>query len=72
MNEFNDILIKWKSSQQEFGEGDKLKLFLGVLQRFNENECINNQKVYLDYFKHRWNSYKNLAFQSHEDSEMLQ
>jgi hypothetical protein len=62
MNEFNDILVKLKASQQDFDEGDKLKQFLGVLIHFNENEQVNYKKDFEDYFTHRWNSYKNLAF----------
>ena len=50
MNEFIDILVLFKNSDLDFGEGDKLKLFLGVLNKFNENEQIEYKKEFEAYF----------------------
>ena len=41
MGEYIALLEKYKNSQTEYDEGDKLKLFFGVLKHFNENEIID-------------------------------
>ncbi len=41
MGEYIELLEKYKNSQREYDEGDKLKLFFGVLKHFNDNEVID-------------------------------
>ena len=40
MNEYIALLEQFKESKQEYNEGDELKLFFGVLRKFNDNENI--------------------------------
>ena len=64
MNEYIALLEQYKESIQEYNEGDELKLFFGVLRKFNDNENITLQfqKRIEDYFTHRWEYYRCLAF----------
>ena len=43
MNEYIALLEQFKESKQEYNEGDELKLFFGVLRKFNDNENITLQ-----------------------------
>ena len=74
MNEYNSLIDQYNASQQEYDEGDQLKLFFVVMKHFNENESIDYtiQTKIEDYFIHRWRNYKNMAFQSIDDKEMLE
>ena len=40
MNEYIELLGQYKDSIEEYNEGDELKLFFGVLRKFNDNENI--------------------------------
>ena len=40
MNEYIALLEKYKEHIREYDEGDKLRLFFGVLKHFNKNEVI--------------------------------
>lgn len=64
MNEYNSLIDQYNASQQEYDEGDQLKLFFVVMKHFNENESIDYtiQTKIEDYFIHRWRNYKNMAF----------
>lgn len=74
MNEYTSLLDQHNASHQQYDEGDQLKLFFVVMKHFNENEAIDFclQTKIEDYFLHRWRNYKNMAFQSREDKEMLE
>ena len=41
MNEYTSLLDQYNASQQEYDEGDQLKLFFVVMKHFNENEGID-------------------------------
>ena len=41
MNELIDIITRYKATIEEYDEGDRLKLFIGVLTHFNDNELVN-------------------------------
>jgi len=41
MNEYNSLIDQYNASQQEYDEGDQLKLFFVVMKHFNENEGID-------------------------------
>ena len=43
MGEYIELLDRYKASQEEYDEGDKLILFFGVLKHYNENVAINFQ-----------------------------
>ena len=40
MGEYGALLDEYKTSNEEYEEGDKLKLFFGVMRKFNDNEEI--------------------------------
>jgi len=41
MGEYGALLEEYKLSNQEYEEGDKLKLFFGVMRKFNHNETLS-------------------------------
>lgn len=41
--EYIELLDRYKKNQHEYDEGDKLKLFFGVLYHFNNNCDIKNE-----------------------------
>ena len=40
MGEYISLLEQYKDSQLEYDEGDRLKLFFGVLKHFNNNVVV--------------------------------
>ena len=73
MGEYIALLESYKQHHEEFDEGDQLRMFLGVLKHFNNNEEIDIKlrKQIEEFFSYRWVNHKNLAFQEDTDSEML-
>ena len=73
MGEYGALLDEYKTSNEEYEEGDKLKLFFGVMRNFNDNEEIKltMQQDIEKYFTHRWEHYKNLAFQADDEVALL-
>ena len=57
----------------DFEENDKLSLFIGTLERFNEGFKLDNefQQSLLSYFEFRWQQNKNLAISTQEDVDLL-
>ena len=45
MGEYITLLDSYKQLHKDFDEGDRLRLFFGVLRNFNENESINREFV---------------------------
>ena len=44
MGQYIELLDRYKASQEEYDEGDKLILFIGVLKHFNENVDISLER----------------------------
>jgi len=57
----------------DFEENDKLSLFIGTLERFNEGFKLDSefQQSLLSYFEFRWQQNKNLAISTQEDVDLL-
>jgi hypothetical protein len=73
MENLNTMLKRFNLINKNFEESDKLSLFLGTLNRFNQDQPLDKdyKKMIEEYFEYRWRMVRNTAVSDEADRDLL-
>jgi len=74
MDNLNSMILKIRQSNKSFEEADQLCLFLGTMERFNDDLALPEwlSQQFEKYFEYRWAMHRNHAISTVEDKELLE